>query len=252
MSDLRKKFEHDIKEFTAHISADEFDYTINISLRHKYVYVENAKVACSSIKLILQRMELDDTDYHGEDLLDIHTRIYSPMIRPAQVGSFSAFVSRSNVTKFCFVRNPYTRLLSAYLDKIVNNMPAKIEVLQALGSDGENINRMVSFTEFVDVVERQTIAEMNPHWRIQYYQTFQEQIEYDFIGRFESLDQDLKKILVKVNLDFQRYWGREERHATNSEESLNRYYTSDLEAKVFGIYKKDFDEFGYSRFKINS
>ncbi len=247
MSDLWEKFQSDISAYTTHISADEFDYSINISLRYGYVYVENAKVACSTIKLILQRMELDDPSYHGEDLLDIHTRIFSPMIRPAQVGSFSHYIQRPDVKALCFVRNPYTRLLSAYLDKIMQNWPAKRGILECLGRDPEVLDVDVSFEEFVGVVANQSISEMNPHWRIQYYQTFQEQVDYDFIGRFENLDDDLKTILENINPDYARYWGREERHATRSDKLLKQYYTDEIEEIVYHKYQQDFEEFGYSR-----
>lgn len=247
MSDLWTEFESDIRPFTSHISAEEFDYTINISLKYNYVYVENAKVACSTIKLILQRMELDDPDFCPEDLVDMHTRIFSPLIRPAQVGTFSRYVKRANVVRFCFVRNPYTRLLSAYLDKIKNNMPAKKEVLEQLGFSADDIERPVSFREFVSIVARQSISAMNLHWRIQYYQTFQDRIDYDFIGRFESLDEDLKAVLQMVNPQFETFWGKEKRHATNSEQHIDAYYTDQIEDSVYKIYRKDFERFKYAR-----
>lgn len=249
MSDLWQSFEQDIAPFTEHISAEEFDYTINISLKHNYIYVENAKVACSTIKLILQRMELGDTNYRGKDLVDMHTRIFSPLIRPAQVGSFSRFVERPEVFKFCFVRDPYTRLLSAYLDKIRNNMPAKAEVLNVLGKDSTNLAVEISFSEFVEAISRQAISEMNPHWRLQYYQTFQDQFSYDFIGRFESIESDLKQAMSSISNDFETYWGVEKRHATNSGELAKQFYTADLEQRVFELYRQDFDTFGYERFK---
>ncbi len=247
MTKLWDQFCSDIAPFTAHVPAEEFDYTVNISLRHRYVYAENAKVACSTIKLILQRMELDDPHYRPEDLVDLHTRIFSPLIRPAQVKSFSRYIQRPDVIKFCFVRNPYTRLLSAYLDKIENNMPAKKGILRQLGFDPEDLGRPVSFGEFVRAVAGQSISEMDQHWRVQYYQTFQDQIHYDFIGRFESLEEDLESALGMINPEFQRFWGREDRHATNSEQQLNACYTDQLEDLVYRIYRKDFQQFRYQR-----
>ena len=247
MTDLRKQFYSDVAPFTSHIPAEELDYTINISLRYHYVYVENAKVACSTIKLILQRMELDDPDYRPEDLVDLHTRIFSPLIRPAQVKSFSRYIKRSNVVKFCFVRNPYTRLLSAWLDKIENDMPAKKEILRQLGFDPEDLGRPVSFGEFVSVVAGQSISAMDQHWRVQYYQTFQNQINYDFIGRFESLEEDLESVLGMINPGFRTFRGREDRHATNSQQQLNACYTDQIEDLVYRIYQKDFQQFKYQR-----
>ncbi len=247
MTKLWDQFCSDIAPFTTHIPAEEFDYTVNISLRHRYVYAENAKVACSTIKLILQRMELDDPDYRPEDLVDLHTRIFSPLIRPAQVKSFSRYIQRSDVVKFCFVRNPYSRLLSAWLDKIENNMTAKKGILRQLGFDPEDLGRPVSFADFVHAVAGQSIAEMDQHWRVQYYQTFQQQIQYDFIGRFESLETDLESVLNTINPEFHRFWGREDRHATHSEQQLKACYTDQIEDMVYRIYRKDFQQFKYSR-----
>ncbi len=247
MTDLWEQFYSDIAPFTTHIPAGEFDYTVNISLKYNYVYAENAKVACSTIKLILQRMELNDPDYRPNDLIDLHTRIFSPLIRPAQVKSFSNYIKRPNVIKFCFVRNPYTRLLSAWLDKIENNMPAKKGILRQLGFDPEEIDRPVSFGEFVSAVAGQSISAMDQHWRIQYYQTFQDQIDYDFIGRFESLEEDLKSVLGMVNPEFRTFWGTEARHATHSEQQLNACYTDQLENLVYRTYQRDFKQFKYER-----
>ena len=247
MTDLWGRFCADIAPFTTHIAAEEFDYCINISLKYRYVYVENAKVACSTIKLMLQRMELDDADYRPEELHDLHTRIFSPLARPAQVKSFSRYIKRPDVLKFCFVRNPYTRLLSAWLDKIENNMPAKKEILRRLGYDPEAMSHPVSFGEFVRVVATQSISTMDPHWRIQYYQTFQDRIDYDFIGRFESLEADLQAVLGMINPEFRTFWGREDRHATHSRQQLDACYTDRIEDLVYRTYRKDFQRFGYRR-----
>ncbi|MCY3770096.1 MAG: sulfotransferase family protein [Gammaproteobacteria bacterium] len=242
-----EKFKSDISDYTRYLDAEEFDYTVNISLRYRYIYVENAKAACSTIKLILQRMELDDPDYRADHLVDMHTRVFSPLIRPAQVGRFSEFIRRKGVVCFCFVRNPYARVLSAYLDKIVNNMPAKKEILALLDGDRENLQRDVSFGEFVDAISRQSVSEMNPHWRVQYYQTFQEQIRYDFIGRCENLEEDLRSILEKINPQYEKYWGRESRHATHARSLLHKFYGKETESMVYNLYKQDFEAFGYSR-----
>ncbi len=247
MTDLWDQFCSDIAPFTACVSTEEFDYSINISLRYRYIYVENAKVACSTIKLILQRMELDDPDYRPAELLDLHTRLFSPLIRPAQVKSFRRYVRRPDVVKFCFVRNPYTRLLSAWLDKIENNMPAKKEILRQLGCDPQDSGRAVSFGEFVRVVAGQSVGAMDPHWRVQYYQTFQDTIDYDFIGRFESLERDLEAALGAINPGFRAFWGREDRHATHSQRKLEACYTDQLEDLVYRTYRKDFRQFNYER-----
>ena len=41
------------------------NYSINVSLQHKHIYVETPKVACSSIKTTLQKLELNQPDIKG-------------------------------------------------------------------------------------------------------------------------------------------------------------------------------------------
>ena len=245
-----ESFCSDVSGYLQYIDAEEFEYTVNISLKYKYVYVETAKVACSTIKLILQRMELDDPDYVARDLVDMHSRIYSPLCSPARVGGFPRYLNRDDVTVFCFVRNPYTRVLSCYLDKIRNNMRAKKSVLSALEYDPEDMQRDISFGEFVEAISRQSIGDMDPHWRIQYHQTFQDQIDYDFVGRFESLEDDLKSILGRITPEYVNYWGVENRHATGSSSQILEFYDQNTEEQVYEIYRKDFDTFNYDRLKL--
>lgn len=148
--------------------------------------------------------------------------------------------------KFCFVRNPYSRLLSVYLDKIQRSRGQKRQVLLHMGKDPSQLNAPVSFSEFVDVVCEQPIVNMDPHWRVQYYQTFQDGITYDFIGRLESFRQDIVTVMTRINKDFGRYLSEERRNATDAAELLGKHYTEALVRKVRAKYAKDFEAFGYS------
>ena len=67
------------------------------------------------------------------------------------MGNFSEFVERGDIFKFCFIRNPYTRILSVYLDRIKSNKPKKRQIMI------QNANRYLSgeglsFSEFVDTI----------------------------------------------------------------------------------------------------
>ena len=95
------------------------DYLFNISVKKGYLYVETPKVACSTIKRSLQLLEV------GPEIVPpprkIHERSCSPLLTPSQVGSlFLECAYSDNFFRFCFVRNPYTRILSCYLDKVYN------------------------------------------------------------------------------------------------------------------------------------
>ena len=103
--------------FHPRTSWDDFKHATNFSLKYRYFYAETPKVGCSTIKGLLIQAE------HGQviqypDMDYIHHREFSPLLNAQQLVDTVAFLEDPGVTRFCFVRNPYTRLLSAWLDKI--------------------------------------------------------------------------------------------------------------------------------------
>lgn len=239
-------FESISQPYRGEIPAKQFDYSTNISLKYKYLYVETPKVACSTIKSCLQKMELEDENFYREDFEAIHKREFSPLLKASQAGNLNNLINNSNVFKFCFVRNPYTRLLSAYLDKIVKCKPAKANILKAMGYNSSDLNIPISFDEYITTIYSQSIAEMDPHWRIQYFQTCQESIPFDYIGRLESFNKDFIQILsTLLNTNPSLYFTTEQRHSTNSKNLLSNYYTPPLKAMIAEKYSVDFTYFNY-------
>lgn len=246
MSNLKVQFDNEVAKYCKHVPIGAFDYSVNISNKYNYLYVETPKAACSSIKVSLQRMELELPDFYREDFEDIHNRNFSPLLKPSQIGSFATFINKPNLFKFCFSRNPYTRLLSSYLNKIKANKFQKKHILMHLGKDVSKLNAEVTFAEFVDVICVQPIDNMDPHWRIQYYQTFQDSIKYDFQGKVENFDRDFEFVLKTLNRDYQKYISQEVRHASKANDLVETYYTPSLIKKVKAKFALDFDYFEYS------
>jgi len=87
---------------------------------------------------------------------------------------------------------------------------------------------------------------MDPHWRIQYYQTFQDHINYDFCGKLENFDQDIKTVFSKINKNYSKYMLPIRLHSTEANNLLEQYYCPELIKKVQEKYAKDFEYFGYS------
>ena len=224
-----------------------FNYSINISLQYRYIFVETPKVCCSTIKLNLQRLETGLPDSIWPQEMDIHDRSFSPLLSPRQVHNFDALLDSGSLFKFCFVRDPYTRLLSCYLDKIAGNRPPKHSILNTLGLEKDDLSIDISFAEFVDAINSQPIIEMNPHWRPQYYQTFQNTLEYDFIGRYENFARDFKYILATISPQGKAHHPRNEtRHKTGANQLLDQYYTPEILDKVNRIFEVDFTAFEYA------
>jgi hypothetical protein len=245
VSNLWADFERNTGKFCRFVPIANFDYSVNISLKYNYLYAETPKAGCSTIKSVLQKMELDDPEFYRQDFVDIHNRNFSPLLKPSQVGNFDNFIISHNPFKFCFSRNPYSRLLSAYLDKIDMNEPQKRNVLLHLGKDVSQLNQNISFEEFIKVVSEQPIPSMDPHWRIQYYQTYQDVVEYDFIGKIESFTEDFNFVLSKISVDYDKFLSNERRHTKDADGLLLDFYTSELANIVQEKFAIDFDYFGY-------
>lgn len=232
--------------YTEHTSIDDFNYAVNISLKNKYIYIETPKVACSTVKITLQDFEIEQKSLSQKDFEVIHDRAFSPLLKVQQIENFNSFFHRPDYFKFCFVRNPYTRLLSAYLDKIAGNSNReKTNILLQMGYKTDDISINISFEQFISTIEQQSPQMMNNHWRHQYYCTYQNAIDYDFIGKLESFNQDFLWVLGKLGAT--DYYKQESRHATDSKDKLAMYYTNDLQNRVYSLYQLDFETFGYSK-----
>ncbi len=210
--------------------------------------MENPKVASTSILRVLQSKEHNTSFY---EIDNPHERDNSPLPRMsslAQIDRLRMKTSRDTY-KFTFVRNPYFRLLSAYLSKISRSLQPKAEILSIIkGVDKNSITDLseeISFAEFVDVVCSQDSFKMNAHWRCQVDQTLSNVIDYDFIGKFEQLDKDFLLVCnelfpgEKLNLP-------QASNKTGSATVATKYYDSQLKAKVYSKYYCDFHAFEYS------
>ena len=145
---------------------------------------------------------------------------------------------------FCFVRNPFTRALSAYLDKILGPAERRALFLEKLGMPGTN---NLSFVEFLELVQRQMPEAMDPHWRPQHVHLHRV-LAYDFIGSFERFQQDLHTVLTAVDPALLNYVVRVDEHRTDaSSMALVRRHFADTRAVdlVSQIYERDFALFGY-------
>ncbi len=226
----------------------QFNYYANPSDKYDYLFIENPKVASTTLLRKLQSAELDPGGTLPED---IHNRDSSPISRFLKLSDreqWDMFFSE-NIFRFTFVRNPYSRLLSAYLSKIDKSLRAKAEILAVIqGKDASEVTDLsptVSFEEFVDVVCGQNTLEMNAHWKPQVDQVLFGSINYDFIGCFENLLSDYNCVSEKLfgvrepELGQSKNW-------TGSSSKISTYYNSILQKKVLDCFETDFEKFGYS------
>jgi len=232
--------------------AGDFFYSVNVSDRYRYVYMDNPKTGCSSLKSALVELETrgleSSPDYYDGKVL--HDRDRSPLRRLTDLklgAPLSALASRG-YRFVTFVRNPYARLLSCYRDKILHNGPQKRQVLRGLGFPADDLTRPVSFEEFVRAVARESDYAMDVHWRPQTSQIFFEALNYSFIGRFENYQEDFEALFGHLGIPAEDIPVARHLNRTKGglRELCGEFYTGDIQATVYERYKKDFDNFGYS------
>lgn len=133
--------------------------------------------------------------------------------------------------KFAVVRNPYSRILSAYLDKVER---------RALRE-----NRETSFREFLYSLKESKLYS-NGHWSPQSSLLLLPYEMFDFIGKVETLDTDLPVIEEKVQgLPPGEHFKSFLSNATGATEKMSAYYDDETAEMVRVLYHDDFKMFNY-------
>lgn len=241
---LSNSFKLQAFNYIEKVNVNDFVHSTFCSLNKRYFYASTPKSGCSTIKKILVQAELEKRIDFGS-IENIHNREFTPFLKINQVGNLEPFFERPDIFKFCFVRNPYTRLLSCYLDKIKKNQYPTYQLKIQSGLH-PNSPKIFTFGEFVDLIIEQPEMFMDEHWRTQYYQTYQTKIEYNHIGKFENFENDLFIVLEQLNIDPDKFYSVEKSHATNADKIIQDYYTQEIANKVYQRFRVDFDYFGYS------
>jgi len=142
--------------------------------------------------------------------------------------------------KFTFVRNPYSRLLSAYRFLKEGGFCEKDRLWAE-----QNLSQYNTFNDFVHGwLTEESILEYNhfiPQFMFICDRSFEPEV--DFIGRFETIDDDFKTICGILEIDRSL---KKHNQGPEKEAHWSTFYTEQELEKVYRIYRKDFELFGYS------
>jgi hypothetical protein len=156
-------------------------------------------------------------------------------------------------TRAVFIRDPKERLLSAYLDKVVNSQHIVLGACCRKTRDCASAN--TTFEEFVDLTDTCT----NEHWDVQSGRIPKHLWQYiNFFGKMDNLDVDAENLLRQVGA-WEDYgssgWGPDgdhamfadeagasaaRQHATKANERMRQYYTPILERRVARRFYTDY------------
>ncbi|MFC2970475.1 sulfotransferase family protein [Acidimangrovimonas pyrenivorans] len=218
------------------------NYVVNFSARFRYIYVETPKAACSTIKRSLQFAEAGGDAARLPD--NVHDRDHSPIQQIRNdPRTFRILLDDPRVIRFCFVRNPFTRALSCYLDKFVQETDA--EQRRYFHNElGIANRRQLSFRDYLLAVKDQPDAQRNIHWMSQSFLLQPRSMAYDFIGRFEHLQADLDRLFTRLGLPRDALQ-TEITHATSAGDKIKAHYGDAELDLVRELYEEDFNSFGY-------
>ncbi|MGI8979814.1 MAG: sulfotransferase family 2 domain-containing protein [Pirellulaceae bacterium] len=251
-----------------------------VSEQFHFLYIPLEKVACSAIKSWVIELAEGRGAAHGIDP-NAHIRArYELQAQSAEVQR--RLLSDKRLFRFAFVRNPWDRLVSGFLNKFVPwKSPAQkfaeehsrrlrwsraVNRLSAgwLCSSGkassERWREELTFRQFVAELRQRNPRKFDLHWRPQYL--FFGPQTLDFLGRFEHLADDFRTLCQKLNVS----GDLPEANKTRRDSAVHRnladaplaelrslagfpgyswFYTPDLAEQVAELYAEDIQRFGY-------
>ena len=146
---------------------------------------------------------------------------------------------------FTVIRNPYTRVLSAFLDKFRQEKYQSQYTRFSLDIQG--------FTTFLHWLKDGGIFE-NTHWDLQQKQLLLPVEKYDRLIRFENLKTELTEFLLESGVPADRIQipqsiklsdGRF--HKTNADSLIESFYNKNNQDLVWSCYEADFMKLGYEK-----
>ena len=229
-----------------------------LSDRHNLCYAAVDKAACTTMKWWLVDMEgiRDDVMEYLSRVKDpktVHNAygIVAPHLVPRSFGQIKAVFASGRYFCFSVVRNPYTRLFSAWSDKILQGRNDAIRYSLDnsrvyAGAPFSLREAQASLENFlVYLHETPGMLYANRHWMPQFFLLRPDLLSYSLIARLEAPD-DLRAALAeKIGQEYIDPFMRE-RAKNSSQISYHPDFLSDTAARLIReLYADDFTWFGY-------
>ena len=215
-----------------------FFNSAHVSTRHRYIYIKNDKVGSSFIVRSLNASEKKTGGVaYRTPFLDRHRH---PLKTPAEMTRAEWNEALASYFIFTFCRNPFSRALSCYLDRIVGRDESFHVLRKRIGFAEDH---MPSFAEFLEMLGEDGVLDLDTHWKPQHRNIAADYYDYSFIGHFEHFREEFARILTML-------YGRHAhlgaiRKGTSASRQMSDYYDDRTAALVADLYARDFALFGY-------
>tara|TARA_R110002051_G_scaffold11260_1_gene41206 strand:- start:773 stop:2194 length:1422 start_codon:yes stop_codon:yes gene_type:complete len=198
-----------------------------ISHANKYIFVHIPKCGGTSVEKSLLMAENVDLNLDAggvfklERLSEEARREYKLSIAGKQHSFLSKYRAPFQKDYFCFtfVRNPWDLLVSKYF----------------------YFRRRYTRVSFKEMITRMDDSKMWPRHRLSINQSDFINSNMDYVGRFENLESDFKKICTTLNLNPPKL----EHLNTTNHKPYWEYYDEETRGIVARRYEKDIETFGY-------
>ncbi len=185
-------------------------------------YLSIAKCACTSIINSLINEKMDNIHSYAESKYKICGTV----------------LESTSIFKFTYVRNPFERLVSCFVDKIAND--EKDNPFEKYNYCMGILNSIKNFDDFVKCIVSIPDRWADRHFKSQHSYIYENEKKLvDYIGKVEDLPNDYNFIQKKYNLNCIDHMNKSKKYDWKS------YYTKETANLVYEYYKKDILIFGY-------
>ena len=237
--------------------------------KHKTMYCEVPKAACTSWKVFLANItgKVQDKDQKRLHQL-VHDTEYHPKIGFRYLNTYSA-KERKHILrtyfKFLVVRNPYTRFLSAYENKFKGENVQAAWYHQHMGKDiikkyrkGVDMKKIkgdeVTFEELARVIgnpHEHMAQRYDGHFWKQHASCYPCIIDYDYIGKVETMEEDSAEIISRIvpSMDLHLPFLNKNKNSAHERKYVHDAYSQlpdDVITALSAIYAEDAETFGYT------
>jgi hypothetical protein len=239
-----------------HASADyihrRLRWSTYVNLERQYLYYQVPKAACTSMKMLIHALEkLPPIPPGIGHLREVRRDMFIHERSAFQLKSLIDFDDKTqeyilaspNFLRFTVVRNPYTRLESAWKDKVLPCAPGyQYLYYQIKGRlpQGNDPRSFITFPEFVTAIAKDDLTACDHHWRSQVEHLFYKSMNFNLIGRTESLPETVNLFIKQAG-----FAATDVPSATNTS-IAGASYDKTLADQVYALYERDFVDLNYA------
>lgn len=212
--------------------------------KYQAIYIFIPKVASTSIKKVIAEALNIPSPNPSRPEGFVHARNY-PFSQKSDL-----LTKYKNYFKFCFIRNPFDRIVSCYSNKITQDKDHS-DMFHTRGVSKAFANRYgnlfqanMSFDEFVLRVSEIPDSQADAHFQSQWLRTVDKkgQSLTNFIGRFETLQEDFKYVCDTIGFP----WKNLPELMKSSHHCYKDHYCKKTIRLIEERYHEDLRRFNYS------